>query len=145
MWTPTHGNTSVDRSAKIYCYHLCEDSGYRLLDLTRVMVDRDGWWEIESRISVPSACLDDDDIDDNDDIYISNEIKVFKTPVIRLSWCCRTQYRNKTSALIYDPKLHLMVRLHSWFGSVSFFNGISNFVGYLMPKPSFKKNSSCIM
>ena len=28
------------------------------------------------------------------------------------------------------------------FGLVSFFNGISSFVGYLMPKPSFLKNRS---
>ena len=28
------------------------------------------------------------------------------------------------------------------FGLVSLFNGISTFVGYLMPKPFFKKNSS---
>ena len=28
------------------------------------------------------------------------------------------------------------------FGLVSFFNGISTFVGYLMPKPFSKKNSS---
>ena len=29
-----------------------------------------------------------------------------------------------------------------WFGLVSLFNGISTFVGYLMPKPFSKKNSS---
>ena len=28
------------------------------------------------------------------------------------------------------------------FGLVSLFNSISNFVGYLMPKPSFKRNTS---
>ena len=28
------------------------------------------------------------------------------------------------------------------FGLVSLLNGISTFVGYLMPKPSFKKNSN---
>ena len=28
------------------------------------------------------------------------------------------------------------------FGLVSLFNGISTFVGYLMPKPFFRKNSS---
>ena len=28
------------------------------------------------------------------------------------------------------------------FSSVSLFNGISNFVGYFLPKPSLKKNSS---
>ena len=30
----------------------------------------------------------------------------------------------------------------AWFGLVSLFNGISIFVGYLMPKPFSKKNSS---
>ena len=30
----------------------------------------------------------------------------------------------------------------NWFGLVSLFNGISNFVGYLMPKPFFLKNIS---
>ena len=29
-----------------------------------------------------------------------------------------------------------------WFSLVSLFNGISTFVGYLMPKPPFEKNSS---
>ena len=29
-----------------------------------------------------------------------------------------------------------------WFGWVSLFNGISTFVGYLMPKPFSEKNSS---
>ena len=29
-----------------------------------------------------------------------------------------------------------------WFGLVSLFNGISTFVGYLMPKPFSEKNSS---
>ena len=29
-----------------------------------------------------------------------------------------------------------------WYGSVSFFNGLSNFVGYIMPKPSLYKKSS---
>ena len=28
-----------------------------------------------------------------------------------------------------------------WFGLISYFNGISIFVGYFIPKPSFKKNS----
>ena len=28
-----------------------------------------------------------------------------------------------------------------WFGLVSLFNGISTFVGYIIPKPSFLKNS----
>ena len=28
------------------------------------------------------------------------------------------------------------------FNLVSLFNGISTYIGYLMPKPSFKKNSS---
>ena len=30
-----------------------------------------------------------------------------------------------------------------WFGLVSLFNGISTFVGYLMPKVFSKKNNSC--
>ena len=29
-----------------------------------------------------------------------------------------------------------------WFGLVSLFNGISTFIGYLMPKPFSEKNSS---
>ena len=32
-----------------------------------------------------------------------------------------------------------------WFSLVSLFNGISTFVGYLMPKPFSKKNSSSII
>ena len=32
-----------------------------------------------------------------------------------------------------------------WFRLVSLFNGISTFIGYLMPKPFSKKNSSGII
>ena len=32
--------------------------------------------------------------------------------------------------------------IYDWFGLVSLFNGISTFLGYLMPKPFSKKNSS---
>ena len=32
--------------------------------------------------------------------------------------------------------------MRPWFGLVSLFNGISTFVGYLMPKPFSEKNSS---
>ena len=32
-----------------------------------------------------------------------------------------------------------------WLGLVSLFYGISNFLGYLMPKPFLKKNSSDII
>ena len=34
------------------------------------------------------------------------------------------------------------VCVHIWFGLVSLFNGISTFVGYLMPNLFFEKNSS---
>ena len=33
------------------------------------------------------------------------------------------------------------IDLHFWFDLVSLFNGISVFVGYLIPKPSLWKNS----
>ena len=32
--------------------------------------------------------------------------------------------------------------IYDWFGLISLFNGIPTFVGYLMPKPFSKKNSS---
>ena len=41
-WIPTHGHTSVDWPSKIYIHQLCVDIGCRLVDLVRVMVDRNG-------------------------------------------------------------------------------------------------------
>ena len=42
-------------------HQLCSGPGFRREDLPRVMVDRDGERERESRESMPSARLDDDD------------------------------------------------------------------------------------
>ena len=42
----------------------------------------------------------------------------------------------------YDLKTHIQELKVIWFGLVSLFNSISTFVGYLMPKLFFQKNSS---
>ena len=46
------------------------------------------------------------------------------------------------SDLKYDVLENDVLERVTSSGLVSFFNGISNFVGYLMSKPFFKKNSS---
>ena len=61
QWTPTHRNTSVSRPAKRYISQFCADTGGCLEDLSRVIIDRDRWWEIDSRESAQSARPDDGD------------------------------------------------------------------------------------
>ena len=39
---------------------------------------------------------------------------------------------------------HVRLCVSDWFGLVSLFNGISTFVGYLMPKLSLKNSSEAI-
>ena len=46
---------------------------------------------------------------------------------------------------IEQPVCQLMTDENVWFGLVSSFSGISTFVDYFMPKPSFGKNSSDVM
>ena len=58
-----HGHTSLGQSAKTYIHHLCVDPSCHLEDFPRVITDRDGWQERESRAAVLSACHDDDDDD----------------------------------------------------------------------------------
>ena len=36
-----------------------------------------------------------------------------------------------------NGKVKSYFHVHIWFGVISLFNGISTFVGYLMPKPFF--------
>ena len=49
LWTSTHGQTSVGRSAKTYMYQLCADTRCRIEDLSTVRTDRDGWWKRERK------------------------------------------------------------------------------------------------
>ena len=53
-------------------YHLCADTGCRLEDLLKVMVDRDRWLR-KSGNSVLSAQVDDDD--NNDDTGYHTKVK----------------------------------------------------------------------
>ena len=57
---------------------------------------------------------------------------------------CQIKHRNQTNEILGSlcGSLKLRNRVQRWFGLVSLFNGISTFVGYLMPKPFSKKNSS---
>ena len=50
LWTTKHGHTSVGWREKIYIHQLCADTGYRLEELPKAMVDRDGWWKRIKRI-----------------------------------------------------------------------------------------------
>ena len=65
LWTPTHGCASVDLLSKTSIHQLCEDTGWGLEDLPR-MIGTDS--EKDSRNSVLSTGLDKDDEDD--DIYL---------------------------------------------------------------------------
>ena len=67
-----------------------------------------------------------------------------------IKWGLRPAYEyfNRGSSEIQKDFLAPGFRLNCfffslvWFGLGSLFNGISNFVGYLMPKLFFEKNSS---
>ena len=45
QWTPIHGHTNLDQSAKFYIHQLCEDTESRLEDLPRTMANMDGCQE----------------------------------------------------------------------------------------------------
>ena len=45
LWAPVHECTSVGWSSKIYIYQLYVDTEYHLVDLPKVMINGDGWWE----------------------------------------------------------------------------------------------------
>ena len=42
-WNPSHGRTSVERTARTYQHQLCENIGCSLNDLLKAMDDRDEW------------------------------------------------------------------------------------------------------
>ena len=60
MCTPTHRHTTVGQTAKTYIYQLCLDTGYSL------GMDGERERERESRESMLSVCLKDED-DDHDE------------------------------------------------------------------------------
>ena len=43
LWTPAHGLTSVDITAKTYIHRLCTNTGCRLDDLLRAIASGDVW------------------------------------------------------------------------------------------------------
>ena len=45
LWTPIRGYTSVNWSAEYFIHQYCADTGCRLEDFSRAIVDREGWWE----------------------------------------------------------------------------------------------------
>ena len=49
FWTPTHGHTSISRTARTYIEQLCADTGCSLEDLIETMDDREWWWERKSQ------------------------------------------------------------------------------------------------
>ena len=48
----------------------------------------------------------------------------------------------KKKDLFFQIMSNFKINYYSWFSLVSLFNGVSTFVGYLMPKQSFQKNIS---
>ena len=67
----------------------------------------------------------------------SNKILNFQESTAILNACTK-----KTGNLLNLPRIICEHILMVWFGLVSLFNGISTFVGYLIPKLFSKKNSS---
>ena len=61
-WTSTHGYNSVNQTVKTNIHQFCGNTRCCQVDLPRIRVDRDGWWE-RVRESVLSARLDDDEIE----------------------------------------------------------------------------------
>ena len=47
-----------------------------------------------------------------------------------------------TDDVLYNGSIVELIKILSLIDLVSLFNGISTFIGYLMPKPFFEKNSS---
>ena len=45
LWTPSHGWAKTGQPTETYIQQLCANTRCSLEDLTRVMGDRDGWWE----------------------------------------------------------------------------------------------------
>ena len=96
--TLTHGHTSIDWPAKTYIYQLCADIGCSWEDLLRVMTNRYGWWEKESKESVQSEGFDNDICIVYVHVCISllyqhnlpidlNAVYIFQF-YITLHWCC---------------------------------------------------------
>ena len=54
----------------------------------------------------------------------------------------RVQIRDGAVAFHKTQIMCGLIYFFNGISTVSFFNGISTFMGYLMPKPSLKKNSS---
>ena len=63
-------------------------------------------------------------------MYIPQTIQVGRTRHAGHSWGYNNEFISNILGLV-------------WFGLVSLFNGISTFIGYLMPKLFSKNNSSC--
>ena len=76
-----YGCTSVGLLAKTYIYQLCAETGCNLHDLPGVMDDKDGWQKRESKNSILSAQLDDDDI--YIDIYTYTHRDIYMTATSR--------------------------------------------------------------
>ena len=49
---------------------------------------------------------------------------------------------SKGELITVKKKKNIIIFVNDCAGQVCFFNGISTFLGYLMPNPSFYKNSS---
>ena len=112
LWTPTYGRAKIGRPARTYIQQLCEDTECISEDLPEAMNDRKKWRE---RVR---------------DIYDSG------TTWWWWWWCW-----HRFHYCLYPVKLGC-VGIVVKFILVSLFTSILTFVGDLIPKPSFKKNSS---
>ena len=55
FWTPVHGHSSVNRSAKTYILEFCTDTGCRIEGLSVAMAKRDWWQERVKEICAVST------------------------------------------------------------------------------------------
>ena len=165
LWTPTYGRAKAGRPAKRNIQHLCENTGCGPKDLPEAMNDwekwrervRDiracgttwwWWWYIYIYMRVVQKVL-------NLTQHESKKLNCFSTFSI-----CTAEIKlffiiisldiyalGPTMLNFFDqrrrwyhdyPKVsprHIWSHYRFKFGLISLFNGISTFVGYLMPKP----------
>ena len=129
LWTPSHGRAKAGWPALIYIQQLCEDTGCSPEDLPKAMNNRERWWE-----RVRDICADGTTrwwwLKYIDIIYFV-WIVLFKS-ILWLSLYCI--YFSYLLFKLISPNFSMLTK-DELIGLVSLFNGISTFVGYLIPKP----------
>ena len=168
-WTPSQGRAKTGRSARTYIQQLFADTGCSPEDLPEAIDDREGWRERVREIRADDATwwwwwytyihiyaqtyiyiyiyiyiwkwsvflLEEEDNkqnEDNSENCIQSQTHVFMCRCvymyvcIYMVWCSVCIY---TCVCVFCDMVYILL-----------FNGISTFLGYLMPNPSFPKNCS---